>query len=77
MDEKIANMAIKDVIEQYPEIGRILEKHGIRCTTCKVGICKLKDVVKIHYLGKEKEKIIFDEIDNILKRNANNKQLRK
>lgn len=63
----INDMAIKDVIEKYPKIGKILDKHGIGCTTCKVGICKLKDVVKIHYLPKEKEKIIFNEINKILK----------
>lgn len=64
---ELGDMAIKDVIKSYPKIGKILDKHGIGCTTCKVGICKLKDVVKIHYLPKEKEKTIFNEINKILK----------
>jgi len=63
---KLYDNAIKDVIEKYPKIGEVLDKHGIGCTKCKVGICKLKDVVKIHYLPKEKEQIIFNEINNIL-----------
>jgi len=64
---KLGDTAIKDVIEKYPEIGKILDKHKIGCTTCKVGICKLKDVVRIHYLPKEQEEIIFNEINNSLK----------
>jgi|TARA_B100001971_G_C18202934_1_gene545768 hypothetical protein len=62
----LGEMAIKDVIEKYPKIGEVLNKHEIGCTTCKVGICKLKDVVKIHYLPKEKEEIISKEINEIL-----------
>ena len=65
---ELGDMAIKDVIEKYPKIGEILGKHKIACTTCKVGICKLKDVVRIHFLPKEKEKEIFNEIDKMLKR---------
>ena len=64
---EIGEKAIKDVILEYPGIGKTLDKHGIGCTKCKVGICKLKDVVKIHYLPKEKEEIIFGEINKTLK----------
>lgn len=64
---ELGEKAIKEVIEKYPKIGEILDKHGIGCTKCKVGICKLKDVVKIHFLPKEKEKIIFNEINKLLK----------
>lgn len=64
---ELGDMAIKDVIEKYPQIGKILDKHKIACTKCKVGICKLKDVVKIHYLPKEEEQIIFNEINKVLK----------
>ncbi len=64
---KLGENAIKDVIEKHPRIGKILDKHGIGCTKCKVGICKLKDVVKIHFLPKEKEETIFNEINKILK----------
>ncbi|MAG08453.1 hypothetical protein CMO89_03195 [Candidatus Woesearchaeota archaeon] len=64
---ELGEMAIKDVIEKYPKIGEVLDKHEIGCTTCKIGICKFKDVVKIHYLPKEQEEIIFNEIAKILK----------
>ena len=65
---KLGEMAIRDVIAKHPKIGEILDKHGIGCTKCKVGICKLKDVVKIHYFPKEKEQIVFEEINNVLKK---------
>ncbi|HZX45113.1 MAG TPA: hypothetical protein VFF28_05520 [Candidatus Nanoarchaeia archaeon] len=64
--ENLGEMAIKDVIVKHPKIGKILEKHEIGCVTCKVGICKLKDVVRIHYLPKEKEEVIFREIDQTI-----------
>jgi len=64
---ELGEQAIKSVIEKYPKIGEVLDRHGIGCTKCKVGICKLKDVVKIHYLPKEKEEEIFREIEKALK----------
>lgn len=64
--EELGDKAIKEVIEEYPKIGDILDKHGIGCTPCKVGICKLKDVVKIHFLPKEQEETIFKEINEFL-----------
>ena len=62
----IENMAVKDAIGRYPEVGAILDRHKIGCTKCKVGICKVKDVVRIHHLPKQQEKRIYDEIDREL-----------
>ncbi|MFH1752224.1 MAG: hypothetical protein ABH821_04785 [archaeon] len=64
---EIGGMSVIDVIKGYPLVGKILEKHGIGCTTCKVGVCKLKDVVRIHFLPAEQEKTIFKEINEALK----------
>jgi hypothetical protein len=58
--------AIQDVMQRYPEIGEILARYDIGCTTCKVGICLLKDVVSIHGLSKEDEAKIEQEINNHL-----------
>ena len=46
----LGDKAIQDVMQTYPEIGEILARYDIGCTTCKVGICLLKDVVSIHGL---------------------------
>jgi len=58
----IGEKAIQDVMQSDPEIGEILARYDIGCTTCKVGICLLKDVVAIHGLSKEDEAHIEQEI---------------
>ena len=54
---------IKKVIEEYPGIGEILDKHDIGCIKCSVGTCLLKDVVSVHFLGDKAEKEIEKEIN--------------
>lgn len=62
----LGDTAIQDVMQRYPEIGEILARYDIGCTTCKVGICLLKDVVSIHGLSTEDEAKIEQEINNHL-----------
>lgn len=63
---ELGDKAIQDVMQAYPEIGEILARYDIGCTTCKVGICLLKDVVAIHGLSKEDEAKIETEINESL-----------
>ena len=63
---ELGDRAIQDVMQTYPEIGEILARYEIGCTTCKVGICLLKDVVAIHGLSKEDETKIETEINQLL-----------
>ncbi len=63
---ELGDKAIQDVMQTYPEIGGILARYDIGCTTCKVGICLLKDVVAIHGLSKEDEAKIEREINEHL-----------
>jgi len=65
---ELGDKAIQDVMQTYPEIGEILARYDIGCTTCKVGICLLKDVVSIHGLSKEDETRIEQEINEQLAR---------
>lgn len=62
----LGEKAIQDVMQNYPEIGDILNRYEIGCVTCKVGICLLKDVVSIHGLSKEDEAKIEQEINTYL-----------
>ena len=62
----LGEKAIQDVMQDYPEIGEILSRYDIGCTTCKVGICLLKDVVSIHGLSSEDELKIEQEINTHL-----------
>jgi hypothetical protein len=62
----LGELAIQEVMTQYPEIGEILNRYEIGCVTCKVGICLLKDVVSIHGLSQEQEAAIEKEIGDYL-----------
>jgi hypothetical protein len=62
----LGDRAIQDVMQTNPGIGKILACYDIGCTTCKVGICLLKDVVSIHGLSKEDEAKIELEINEFL-----------
>jgi hypothetical protein len=66
LKENLGTAQIKDVIENHPRIGDILNKYEIGCVTCGVGICLLKDVVAIHALGAEIEQKIEEEINEYL-----------
>jgi hypothetical protein len=62
----IGDQAIQDVVKDHPKIGDILDEYGIGCTGCSVGICLVKDVVGIHYLGDEMEAEIEKQINEYL-----------
>lgn len=58
-----AKKGIKDIIEEFPGVGKILEEYGIGCGPCTVGICQLKDIVEIHKLSKEAEEELMLRIE--------------
>jgi len=53
---------IKEIIQEYPAVGVILERYDIGCVPCAVGTCKLEDVVKIHDLAPEDEAALMAQI---------------
>ena len=62
----LGNKPIKEVIEEHPKVGEILEKYEIGCIECSIGTCLFKDVVKVHVLGDEVEAQIETEINDYL-----------
>lgn len=62
----LGEWAIQDVLKHHPGVGPILERAGIGCVTCSVGICLLKDVVSIHALPAEEEARLEREINDYL-----------
>ncbi len=60
--EEVLNRGIKEVIDQYPEVGKILDTYRIGCVPCDVGTCLLKDVVAIHGLSPEDEQEMMSRI---------------
>ena len=58
--------SIREILEVYPLIGDILDRHGIGCARCSVGTCLLQDVVAVHFLGDDAEARIEREINDYL-----------
>jgi hemerythrin-like domain-containing protein len=61
--EKYANRGIKDIIEEFPGITKILEEYGIGCGPCTVGICRLKDILEIHTIAKDAEEELMRRME--------------
>ncbi len=64
--EKYLNKGVQAVIEEYPNVGEILDDFGIACTTCTAGSCLLKDVVGIHNLPTAQEIELMYQIEKAL-----------
>jgi hypothetical protein len=62
----MGNRPIKEIIEEHPRIGDILNKYEIGCLECSIGTCYLKDVVAVHALGDAIEAVIEKEISEYL-----------
>lgn len=62
----IGEKPIKEVIEEHPKIGEILNNYEIGCIECSIGTCQFKEVVKIHFLGDKIEKQIEEEVNEYL-----------
>lgn len=60
------NKGIKEVINEFPEVGTLLEELGIGCVTCSVGTCLLKDVIKVHGFPADQERIAMSKIGKII-----------
>lgn len=65
MDEYL-NKGIKDVIQQFPEVEKILDSYNIGCAPCSVGTCLLKDIVEIHNLSLEQEQELMVKIAQVI-----------
>jgi hemerythrin-like domain-containing protein len=63
--ETFLNKGIKDICNEYPIIADLLLEFDIGCTTCMVGTCLLKDIVKIHDLPSEQEKQLMSRISEV------------
>ena len=64
--QKYLNTGIKNVIQDFPEVGKILDEFGIGCAPCSVGDCLLKDVVSIHNLGPVQERALMARISRVI-----------
>lgn len=64
--DKYLNRGIKEIIQEFPETGRILDEFNIGCTACSVGTCLLKDIVEVHNLPIEEEHALMLRIGRVV-----------
>jgi hemerythrin-like domain-containing protein len=64
--EALLNKGIKEIIDQYPDVEKILDEYGIGCGPCSVGICELKDIVDIHNLPEDQEQELMHKIAGVI-----------
>ena len=64
--EEYLNKSIKELINQFPEVGNILNGYNIGCAPCSVGSCLLKDIVEIHNLPYEEEQELMVRIAKVI-----------
>ena len=64
--EEYLNKSIKEIINQFPEIGNILNEYNVGCVPCSVGSCLFKDIVEIHNLPSEEEQELMSRIAKVI-----------
>ncbi len=64
--ENVLNKDIREVIDKYPEVGRILEEYSIGCAPCSVGSCLVSDVVGIHGLDPQTEATLLYRVEKAI-----------
>ena len=64
--EKCLNTNIKDIINEFEPVQKVLDTYNIGCAPCSVGTCKLKDIIDIHNLNEVDEKKLLTETFEII-----------
>jgi hemerythrin-like domain-containing protein len=64
--DKYLDCGIKELLMQFPKIGELLDEININCAECSAGTCELKEVVEIHNVSVNDEKILINKIIEII-----------
>ena len=64
--DKHMKTGVRPLIEAVPEVGTILERHGIGCVQCAIGTCMLEDVVQLHALPSQDEAEMMYQIERAI-----------
>ncbi len=57
---------IKELMDQCPALGGVLEAAGIGCTTCSLGTCRVKDILEIHDLDTARTRALLQGMGEII-----------
>lgn len=64
--ERYLRSPIKELIDRFPALGKILEDRAIGCVPCSVGTCLLSDIVEIHNLTDDEEQELMARIASVV-----------
>lgn len=64
--EALLQRNIKELIEEHPALEGVLSGFNIACAACKLGTCRLRDIVEIHNLSLEDEEKLFRKMAGVL-----------
>jgi hemerythrin-like domain-containing protein len=53
---------IKELLDEHPALGDVLNGYDIGCVTCAAGSCALKDIVQYHYLPEDRLRELMGRI---------------
>ena len=57
---------IKELMDQHPALGGVLEAAGIGCTTCSLGTCRVKDILEIHDLDTARTHALLQRMGEVI-----------
>jgi len=64
--EVYLNKGIKEIMTEFPAIGKILDDFNIGCRTCGEGLCLLKDILEIHDIDPEEQEALMGKVAKII-----------
>ncbi len=64
--ENVLNKEIREIVDNNPEVGSILEEYSIGCAPCSVGSCLVSDVVGIHGLDPQTEATLMYRVEKTI-----------
>ncbi len=57
---------IKELMDQHPALGGVLEAAGIGCTSCSLGACRVKDILEIHDLDTARTQALLQRMGEVI-----------
>jgi hypothetical protein len=69
--KKYANMKIKDLIQKYPNVTKVLGEFKLPCRTCGDNNCLTKDIVEIENLSLKDEMKFIKKMSEAIEESEN------
>lgn len=69
-DKNYPQRHIKELLDEFPALGELLEEYHIGCVACTVGTCQFQDILQIHSLPQEQMSELLAGIAQIVDPNS-------